>query len=52
MIKSKRMKCAGHTDAWEAGEIDTEFVGKPTRMKPVKRPRRRWENNIAKCVCV
>jgi hypothetical protein len=47
MIKSRRMKCAGHVV--RMGEKMNAYrilVGKPEGKKPLGRPRRRWVDNI------
>jgi hypothetical protein len=47
MIKSRRMRCAGH--AARMGEKRNAYrilVGKPEGKKPLRRPRRRWDDNI------
>jgi hypothetical protein len=47
MIKSRRMRCAGHLA--RMGEKRNAYrilVGKPEEKKPLGRPRRRWEYNI------
>jgi hypothetical protein len=47
MIKSRRMRCAGH--AARMGEKRNAYrilVGKPEEKKPLRTPRRRWEDNI------
>ena len=49
MIKSRRLRWAGH--AARMGErrvVYRVLVGKPERKRPLKRPRRRWEDNIKK----
>ena len=47
MIKSRRLRWAGHVarleEGWSAFKI---LTGKPTRKRPLGRPRRRWEDNI------
>jgi hypothetical protein len=47
MIKSKRMKWAGHVarvlEKWNTYKL---LVGKPEGKRPQGRPRRRWVNNI------
>jgi hypothetical protein len=45
--KSRRLKWAGHiTRMGERRDSYTFFVGKPERMIPLGRNRRRWEDNI------
>jgi hypothetical protein len=47
MIKSRRMRWAGHVA--RMGETKNAYrilVGKPERMRPLGRPRRRWMDNI------
>jgi hypothetical protein len=39
------MEVSGQLHA-PAAEIDEILVGKPDRMRPLGRPRHRWENNI------
>jgi hypothetical protein len=46
MIKSRRMRLAGyntHREKWNAYRI---LVGKPEGNRPLRRSRRRWENNV------
>jgi hypothetical protein len=47
MIKSRRMRCAGHVvrmgEKWNAYRI---LVGRPKGKRPSGRHRRKWENNI------
>jgi hypothetical protein len=47
VIKSRRLRWAGHRarvgDRRSAHRI---LVGKPEGMRPLERPRRRWEDNI------
>ena len=38
VIKSRRLRWAGHVDRMEEG--------KPARKRPLRRPRCRWEDNI------
>jgi hypothetical protein len=46
MIKSRRMRWAGHV-ARMGGEVLTGFlVGRPEGKRPLGRPRCRWEDNI------
>jgi hypothetical protein len=47
MIKSRRMRCAGHVA--RIGEKRNAYrilVGKPEGNKPLRRTRRRWVDNI------
>ena len=47
MIKSRRLRWAGHVARMEEGRIDLEILtGTPTGKRPFGRPRRRWEDNI------
>ena len=47
MIKSRRMRWAGHVARMEEGRgVHKVFVGKPEGKRPLGRPRRRWEDNI------
>jgi hypothetical protein len=39
MISSRRMRSAGHVTY-------RILVGKPERMKPLRKPRHRWEDNM------
>jgi hypothetical protein len=41
VIKTRRMKCDGHIAC-----MGREKVGKPEEMRPLGRPRCRWEDNI------
>jgi hypothetical protein len=47
-IKSRRMRWAGHV-AWmgEGRSVYRVLMGKPKRKKPLRRPRRRWEDGIS-----
>jgi hypothetical protein len=45
MIKSRRMRWAGHLARWRRGAYRV-LVGKPGGGKPLVRPRSRWKNNI------
>jgi hypothetical protein len=47
VIKSRRMRWAGHVARLgeERGVIRV-LVGKPEGKRPLRRPRRRWEDNI------
>ena len=47
MIKSRRLRCAGHVARMEEGKSAYKILtGKPTGKRPLGRPRRRWEDNI------
>ena len=47
MIKSRRMRWAGHVACMEEGRgVHKVLVGKPEGKRPLGRPRRRWEDNI------
>ena len=47
VIKSRRMKRAGHVARMGEGiGVYRVLVWKPERMRPLGRPRRRWEDNI------
>ena len=47
MIKSRRMRWAGHVARMEEGRgVRRGLVGKPEGKSPLGRPRRRWEHNI------
>jgi transcription termination factor 2 len=47
VIKSRKMRWAGHVARMEAGRGDYRvFVGRPEGKRPLGRPRRRWEYNI------
>jgi transcription termination factor 2 len=47
MIKSRRMRWAGHVARMEEGRcVYRVLVGRPKRKRPRGRPRRRWEDNI------
>jgi len=45
VIKSRRMGWAGHVMG-ERGEAYWVLVGKHQGKRPLRRPRRRWEDNI------
>jgi hypothetical protein len=44
-IKSRRMRWAGHVAPEERG-VYRILVGRPEGKRPLRRPRRRWEDNI------
>jgi hypothetical protein len=47
IIKSRRMRWAGHVARMgEKRKAYRLLVGKPERMRPLGRPRRRWVYNI------
>jgi len=47
VIKSGRLRWAGHVARMEEGRRAFKMItGKPTGKRPLRRPRRRWENNI------
>ena len=47
MIKSRRLRWAGHVARMEEGRSDFNILkGKPTGKRPLGRPRSRWEDNI------
>jgi len=47
MIKSRRMRWARHTALMgERRGVYRVLVGKPEGMRPLGRPKRRWEDNI------
>ena len=45
MIKSRRLRWAGHVDRMEKSRSAFKMLtGKPTGKRPLGRPRRRWED--------
>ena len=46
MIKSRRLRWAGHVARLEGGSAFKILTVKPTGKRPLGRPRRRWEVNI------
>ena len=47
VIKSRRMKWVGHiARIGERRRLYRVLVGRPEGKRPLRRPRRRWENNI------
>ena len=47
VIKSRRLRWAGHVARMEEGRgVRKVLVGKPEGKRPLRRPRRRWEDNI------
>ena len=46
-IKSRRMRWAGQVARMREGRgVHRVLVGKPEGKRPLRRPRRRWEDNI------
>jgi hypothetical protein len=47
MMKSRRMRWAGHVSRMgEKRNACRKLVGKPEGSRPLRRPRRRWVDNI------
>jgi hypothetical protein len=46
VIKSRRMRWAGHAPMGKWRDIYRVLVGRPEGKRPLGRPRRRWEDNI------
>ena len=47
VIKSRRLRCAGHVARMEEGRSAFKILtDKLTGKRPLGRPRRRWEDNI------
>ena len=47
VVKSRRMRWAGHVSRMgEDRGMHRVLVGKPEGMRPLGKPRRRWEDNI------
>ena len=47
VIKPRRLRWARHLARMEEGRSPFKILtGKPTRKRPLGRPRRRWEDNI------
>jgi hypothetical protein len=47
VIKSRRMRCAGHVARMGEGRsVCRVLMGKTEGKRPLRRPRRRWEDNI------
>ena len=47
VVKSRRMRWAGHVARMgEEIVVHRVLVGKPEGKRPLRRPRRRWEDNI------
>ena len=45
MIKSRRLRWAGHASEWRKVGVLQILTGKPTGKRPLRKPRRRWEYN-------
>jgi hypothetical protein len=48
VIKSRRMRWAGHAHMREGRGVYKVLVCRPECKRPLGRPRRRWEDNIKK----
>ena len=46
VVKSRRMRWAGHVARMGGRGVQRVLVGKPEGKKPLERPRPRWVNNI------
>ena len=46
VIKSRRLRWAGHVARKEENSAFKILTGKPTGKRPLGRPRSRWEDNI------
>ena len=46
MIKSRRLRWAGHVARMRESGAYRVLVGKPKGKRPLGRPRHRWEDNI------
>jgi hypothetical protein len=47
VIKSRRMRWTGHVACMrESRDVYRVFMGNPEGQRPLRRPRRRWEDNI------
>jgi hypothetical protein len=46
VIKSRRMRWAGHVAQFGRREVCRVLVGKPEGKRPLGRPRSRWEDNV------
>jgi hypothetical protein len=46
MMKSRRMRWAGHVPRIAGKKLNKILVGKPEGKRPLERPQRRWEDNI------
>jgi len=46
VIKARRLRWVGHmTRMGEGRNVYRALVGRPERMRPLRRPRRRWKDN-------
>ena len=46
VVKSRRMRWAGHVARMGRGGVNRVLMGKPEGKRPLGRPRHRWEDNI------
>ena len=46
VVKSRRMRWAGHVARMGEDRVHRVLVGKPEGKRPLGRPRRRWEDNV------
>ena len=46
VVKSRRIRWAGHVKGMKGRDVYRVLVGKPEGKRPLGRPRRRWEDNI------
>ena len=47
VIQSRRVRLAGHVERMESNTgVYRVLVGRPKGIRPLVRPRRKWENNI------
>ena len=47
VVKSRKMRCAGQVACMGEGRgVHRVLMGKPEGKRPLRRPRRRWEDNI------
>ena len=46
VVKSRRMRSAGHVARMGEERVHWVLVGKPEGKRPFELPRRRWEDNI------
>ena len=47
VVKSRRMRWARHVARMGKGrDVHRVLVGKPEGTRPLRRPRRRWEDNV------